>query len=127
MFLILYSLVGHVRRLARSVVPEAAYRSFGCSPKCDRAAIACGRVLFSTDSGERGAKMSGIPDSLDGFFMTPRNGIRLQSEGQLVGIPVCSCLFGPLFHLRNLRIRRFAVAQHKVGSEVNQLNIGGHQ
>ena len=74
-----------------------------------------------------GAKTSGIPDSLDGFFMTPRNGIRLQSEGQLVGIPVCSCLFGPLFHLRNLRIRRFAVAQHKVGSEVNQLNIGGHQ
>ena len=70
-----------------------------------------GRYSFRQIQASGGAKMSGIPDSLDGFFMTPRNGIRLQSEGQLVGIPVCSCLFGPLFHLRNLRIRRFAVAQ----------------
>ena len=125
MFLILYSLVGHVRRLARSVVPEAAYRSFGCSPKCGRATIACGRVLFSTDSGERGGpKMSGIPDSLGGFFMTPRNGIRLQSEGQLVGIPVCSCLFGPPFHHRRHAEIENAIRDLKYGVGLNHMPSG---
>ena len=68
--------------------------------------------------------MSGIPDSLGGFFMTPRNGIRLQSEGQLVGIPVCSCLFGPPFHHRRHAEIENAIRDLKYGVGLNHMPSG---
>ncbi len=49
------------------------------------------------------------------------------SKGQLVRIPVCSCLFELPLNLGSFCIRGFAIAQHKIGAEVNQLDIGRHQ